>query len=96
MESTNLSRTNLKKFKFVKIDRYESYSLRNSLGNLLLISRRKNSSLQDFVTKRKDENGEFGYFNGSFSEIEIAENNTERFKKNILERGLKLLGFLEK
>lgn len=49
-----------------------------------------------FVTKRKDENGEFGYFNGSFSEIEIAENNTERFKKNILERGLKLLGFLEK
>lgn len=71
----------------------------NSLGNLLLLSRSKNASLQnfDFDTKKckKDKDGkERGYFNGSYSEIQVA-NNTEWTQEMIRNRGIELLKFME-
>jgi uncharacterized protein with ParB-like and HNH nuclease domain len=68
-----------------------------SLGNLLPLSQSINSSLQNdgFYDKKKvSTSGRRGYMNGSHSEIEVAleEDWTAR---NILNRGLKLLGFME-
>jgi hypothetical protein len=70
--------------------------LLNSLGNLLLLSQSKNSSLQNdcFEKKKKQENGEKGYYNGSYSEIEVAQND-EWTPTNILNRGLQLLNFID-
>ena len=72
----------------------------NSLGNLLLLSRSKNSTLQnyDFQTKKrlKDKQGNIiGYQNGSFSEIEVAYKK-DWTPRDIEERGLLMLEFMEK
>ena len=70
----------------------------NSLGNLLLLSRSKNSKLQnyDFDTKKelKKDGKNIGYYNGSYSEIEIAKEN-EWTPEKIKERGLLMLQFME-
>jgi len=71
----------------------------HSLGNLLVLSQSKNSELQnegfDYKKKHKDRNKkDAGYFNGSYSEIEVAQ-FSEWTEKKILERGLKLLEFME-
>jgi uncharacterized protein with ParB-like and HNH nuclease domain len=83
--------------KFKDYNSQYRYNLCNSLGNLLALSRGKNSSLQDFcyLRKRKDDEGNMGYFNGSFSEIEVAENYDDWGEEQIKERGLKLLEFME-
>ena len=67
----------------------------NSLGNLLIISRAKNSMEQNFCFERKrgDENNK-GYYKGTFSEIEVSRMQ-EWGPVQILERGLKLLKFME-
>ena len=87
-------------FKFNKKNRDR---LLNSLGNLVLISRSKNSELQNrcFKEKRKhlDRYGNHvGFFNGSFSEIEVAEvgRDEEWTPQKIQKRGRKMLRFLEK
>lgn len=72
----------------------------NSLGNLLLLSRSKNSKLQnyDFDKKKhlKNKDGkESGYYNGSYSEIEVAKQK-EWTPNEIKERGLLMLQFMEK
>lgn len=74
----------------------------NTLGNLLLLSVPKNSELQnkcfDFKKRHPSVNNpeEFkGYFNGSHSEIAVNANNTWTAKE-ILQRGIKMLDFLEK
>lgn len=73
--------------------------LLNSLGNLLLLSHSKNSEFQnkDFNFKKEhtDKKGnQVGFYSGSYSEIEVS-----RFRDwtpaKILERGLKLLTFIE-
>lgn len=71
--------------------------LKNSLGNLLPLSRPKNSSLQNksFSEKLGDENNHIGYIYGSYSENEVAL-NTDWTAEDILNRGLKLLSFMEK
>ena len=75
------------------------YRLLHSLGNLLLLSQSKNSALsnKEFLVKVRsmDKNGaEIGYFNGSYSEIEIS--NKDRWTaKDIEERGIKMLKFIE-
>ena len=73
--------------------------LLHSLGNLVLLSRSKNSELQnkdfDFKKKHEDKDGNrVGFFNGSYSEIEISNYN-EWNASVILERGIKMLEFME-
>jgi uncharacterized protein with ParB-like and HNH nuclease domain len=75
--------------------------LKNSLGNLLLLSVPKNSALQNkcFDLKKRfaaaNNPNEFkGYFNGSHSEIEVNAYR-EWTAKEILERGIRVLHFLE-
>mgnify|MGYP000535829374 CR=1 FL=1 len=73
--------------------------LLNSIGNLLMLSRSKNSAQRNycFAYKRVHEkNGKKeGYVYGSFSEIEVSEYK-EWNAQAILERGLKIFAFIEK
>ncbi|MGK4474269.1 DUF262 domain-containing protein [Aeromonas molluscorum] len=69
--------------------------LTHSLGNLLPLSRSKNSALQNDSFPQKVNNGTgVGYYNGSVSENEVAQ-NTDWTPNKILERGLELLRFME-
>lgn len=77
-------------------------TLLHSLGNLLLLSKKKNSQQQNFCFEyKKRHQSKFnkdiyeGYFNGSYSEIEVSQYNNWSAKE-ILERGLLLLTFMEK
>lgn len=75
----------------------ERFKLCNSLGNLLPLSQKKNSSLQNdcFGKKKRQENGKVGYFNGSYGENEVTQKE-HWTPKEILDRGLKILSFIEK
>ena len=71
----------------------------NSLGNLLLLSRSKNSKLQNFDFERKKclknkDGKDIGYYNGSYSEIEVSK-QTEWTPEQIKGRGLLMLQFME-
>ena len=75
--------------------------LLHTLGNLLLLSKKKNSQQQNFCFdyKIKHESrftkGAFeGYFNGSYSEIELTQYKSWS-SKEILDRGIRLLEFME-
>jgi Protein of unknown function DUF262/Protein of unknown function (DUF1524) len=84
-------------------DKYSHYTekertaLRHSLGNLVPLSQPKNSSFQNkcFCDKKKGEDNCIGFSYGSLSENEIAQ-HSEWTAINIMERGLKLLYFIEK
>lgn len=71
----------------------------HNLGNLVLLAQSKNSELQnrcfDFKKKHtnKDEH-EVGFFNGSYSEIEVASYE-QWTPKEIMQRGVNMLDFLE-
>lgn len=87
------------KKRFSKLNSKKKKMLTHSLGNLLVLSQAKNSELQnegfDYKKKHLDKNKKpTGYFNGSYSEIEVAQ-YTEWTDKKIKERGLTLLEFLE-
>lgn len=71
--------------------------LRNSLGNLLPISKEKNSSLKDkcFDSKISTNKSAVGYKYGCFSENEITTYD-KWTSDEILERGLVLTEFMEK
>lgn len=77
-------------------DAFKSYSkkqksrLLNSLGNLLLLSQSKNSKLQNNAFEFKKEK----YKLGSHSEIEVSDSDNWSAEM-ILERGIKLLEFME-
>jgi hypothetical protein len=81
---------------------FEGYSieekrfLTHSLGNLVPLSRSKNSSLQNDIFQLKKNNGEgVGYYNGSVSENEISQ--YDNWDANSIEgRGLEILSFIEK
>ena len=82
-------------------ERYNGYSeqeklyLVHSLGNLLPLSRAKNSSLQNDSFPLKKDNGQgVGYYNGSVSENEVAK-QLDWDPSHILERGIDLLKFME-
>jgi len=79
---------------FASRSELERLMLRGSLGNLLALSRQRNSrfSNRPFVEKKQD--GEFGYFNGSYSEINVSQSE-EWTPQAILNRGLEILDFLE-
>lgn len=87
---------------FEKYSNEQRMKLKNSLGNLLLLSVPKNSSLQnkcfDYKKRHQAPNNEseyHGYFNGSHSEIEVNAYN-DWTSKEIIERGIKMLNFLER
>lgn len=72
--------------------------LLHSLGNLLLLAHSKNSELQnncfDYKKKHRNKKGHYvGYFNGSYSEIDVAQNKKWTPDK-IIERGIEMLEFL--
>lgn len=71
--------------------------LSGSLGNLLALSKKVNSSLQNdsFEEKKKPKNGRRGYIYGSHSETEVAQ-YADWSAESIYERGMKLLDFMEK
>jgi len=81
---------------------FKEYSLKerrilnNPLGNLLPLSVPKNSSLQNKCFKEKIDNSEnsIGYRFGSYSENQIS-GLEDWTPQNILERGIKLLNFME-
>lgn len=82
-------------------ERFDGYTekekvyLAHSLGNLLPLSRAKNSSLQNDCFPKKKNNGQgIGYYNGSASENEVAT-YSDWNASSILSRGLELLKFME-
>lgn len=87
-------------FSGISEESYHFYS--GSIGNLLLLSMSINSSLQNqsFEDKKRpktngaDKKKRNGYFNGSHSEIEVAE-YPDWTPAEIEERGLRLLDFME-
>ena len=85
-------------FSDVTEEQYRCYN--GSIGNLLLLSRSINSSLQNnsFDDKKhpktNDSGKKSGYSDGSYSEIEVSKNENWGLKE-IEERGMKLLNFME-
>lgn len=75
----------------------ETNSLKHTIGNLLPLSQPKNSSLQNncYADKRANKESTQGYFNGSYSEIRVAEMYEDWTPQSIKERGLELLSFME-
>lgn len=71
--------------------------LKNSLGNLVPLSRGKNSSLSNksFPAKKGNRENTIGFRYGSYSEIEISQVD-DWTAEEILTRGIKLLKFMEK
>lgn len=74
----------------------ERTALRHSLGNLVPLSQPKNSSFQNkcFEEKKGGVDNYIGFSYGSYAENEIAQYQ-EWTAKEIMERGLKLLKFME-
>lgn len=81
---------------------FERYSvkerniLRNSLGNLLPLSRAKNAALGNraFLEKKGSAENKSGYCYGCYSEIEVSR-EIEWGPLQILRRGIRLLDFME-
>lgn len=76
----------------------QKQAIRNSLGNLLPLSRQKNSSLSnkpfpDKVDGKADQN--IGYRYGCYAENEVSK-ESDWDPKRILLRGIKMLKFMEK
>lgn len=71
--------------------------LKNSIGNLVPLSKPKNSSLRNncFDKKKGDSSNKVGYKYGCYSEIEIAQED-QWTAREILFRGIRLLEFMER
>lgn len=88
---------------FKNYNENEKKRLKGSLGNLLPLSKSINSSLQNDSFEEKkigkhriDEDGNArGYCNGSYNELEVVEKYKEWNAEAILDRGLKILDFME-
>ena len=86
-------------FGFSSYSKKEKKKILHSLGNLVLLAHSKNSELQnkcfDFKKKHTNTNGkEVGFFNGSFSEIQVSSYD-KWTPKEIFNRGIDMLDFLE-
>jgi hypothetical protein len=80
---------------FGKYKKERKDAMKNSLGNLLPLSTQRNSSFQNNCFQEKKDDGKGGgYCVGSFSEAEIYKQKEWNSDK-ILERGIKLLEFME-
>jgi hypothetical protein len=81
---------------FSDLSKKERGGLLNSLGNLLPLSNSRNAKFSNrpFATKKQDADGVQGYYNGSYSEIQVAQ--YQDWTPDLIKaRGLKMLGFLE-
>ena len=60
---------------FSDLAKKERVALLNSLGNLLPLSNSRNAKFSNrpFAIKKQDANGVQGYYNGSYSEIQVAQ-----------------------
>jgi Protein of unknown function (DUF1524) len=84
--------------RFEGLSQKQRSALRNSLGNLLPLSKPKNSNLSNKPFAEKvDGKGDpvVGYRYGCYAENEVAS-YTEWAPREILHRGLKLLSFMER
>ena len=84
--------------KFNHLTPKQRVSVRNSLGNLLPLSKPKNASLSNkpFPEKARGTGNTFvNYSYGSYAENEVAQ-LADWTPENVLKRGLKLLNFLER
>ncbi len=86
-------------FGFSSYSKKEKKKILHSLGNLVLLAHSKNSELQnkcfDLKKKHTNINGkEVGFFNGSFSEIQVSSYD-KWTPKEIFKRGIDMLDFLE-
>jgi uncharacterized protein with ParB-like and HNH nuclease domain len=90
-------------FGFSSYSKKEKKKILHSLGNLVLLAHSKNSELQnkcfDFKKKHTNTNTntngkEVGFFNGSFSEIQVSSYD-KWTSKEIFNRGIDMLDFLE-
>jgi len=81
---------------FSDLAKKERVALLNSLGNLLPLSNSRNAKFSNrpFAIKKQDANGVQGYYNGSYSEIQVAQHQ-DWTPEMIKDRGLKMLQFLE-
>ncbi|MDT3403440.1 DUF262 domain-containing protein [Mucilaginibacter terrae] len=84
---------------FSNVDKKRRKALLHTLGNLVLLAKAKNSSLQnkcfEYKKRHQDSTGENqGFYNGSYSEIEVAS-YTQWTPEEIIDRGLKMLSFME-
>ena len=75
----------------------ERQILRNSLGNLLALSHSRNARFSNraFAIKKQDHDGVRGYYNGSYSEIQVAQ-APNWTPEQVLRRGVEMLEFLER
>jgi hypothetical protein len=71
--------------------------LKNSIGNLVPLSKPKNSSLQNkcFDEKKGSREQKVGYAYGCYSEIEVSQ-EADWTPHQILDRGIMLLEFMER
>lgn len=81
---------------FKDYDEKQSIRLLNTLGNLLPLNSSVNASMQnhDFKSKKKGVGRSRGYENGSYSEREVYS-ETDWNPQTIMERGLRILEFME-
>ncbi len=81
---------------FKMYDANERTILKNSLGNLLPLSKARNSSLGNkaFALKRGSKEAKTGYAYGCYSEIEVAHED-DWDAPRILIRGIRLINFME-
>ncbi len=81
---------------FLNFDARKKKTLKNSLGNLVLLGNEKNSKLgnKSFKDKIGTNQNSVGYKYGTYSEIELT-NYADWGAEEILDRGLKLLTFLQ-
>lgn len=79
---------------FEDVTDQERVLLMNSLGNLLLLSGPKNSSLQNDAYLKKAQEGDTCYANGSFSEMALANDFDNWTPADIYERSDDLLTFI--
>ncbi len=75
---------------------FQSQTLTNSLGNLLALSQSRNSTFSNraFSAKNQDAQGVKGYYNGSYSEIAVAQ-SSDWTPDSVLRRGLEMVAFME-
>jgi hypothetical protein len=86
---------------FLRYTEQRRSELANSLGNIVLLSRRREGQEQDYKSfqerkihpRNNAPNEDAGYSVGSYSEMEVAESALWRHEE-ILARGIKLLAFL--